>query len=74
MKTLDGLVTIKMAADALGIASQNVWGRIRRGTLEAVEVDGKTYIDATSLKRAVKERKHARINRERRNSPRRAGK
>ena len=72
MKTLDGLVTVKTAAIKLGIARQNVWLRIGRGTLEAIEVDGRTYVDATSLKRAVKEQKDARINRERRNSPRRA--
>lgn len=74
MKTLDGLVTIKTAATQLGIASQNVWARIGRGTLEAIEVDGKTYIDANSLMQAVKEQKHNRINQQRRNSPRRAGK
>ena len=56
MKTLDGLVTVKMAASQLGIASQNIWARISRGTLEAVEIEGKTYIDAKSLRQAVKER------------------
>ena len=71
MKTLDGLVSIKTAASQLGIARQNVWLRIGRGTLKGVEVDGRTYVDARSLKRAVKEQKDAR---ERRNNPGRGSK
>jgi hypothetical protein len=58
MKTLDGLVTMKMAAKALDIAVQNVRARIDRGTLEGVEVDGKTFVTVASIKRVLRERKN----------------
>ena len=57
MKSLNGLMTPKMAAKTLNIALPNIHNRLKRGTLEGVRVDGRVFITEASVKRVLRERK-----------------
>lgn len=43
------VLTVKEAAAKLGISERAVWNRIKAGKLKKIPIDGRTYIEASSL-------------------------
>ena len=48
---MDDKLTIKQAAKTLQVKTQALYNRIRRGTIEAVQIDGTWYISQTEVER-----------------------
>ena len=46
---MDDKLTIKQAAKTLQVKTQALYNRIRRGTIEAVQIDGTWYIPQTEV-------------------------